>query len=56
LSGLKSLIFEALGLEKLKPKVARSAQLGSGLMFAGSFHHFVYLFVVTQFLSSVLVS
>jgi hypothetical protein len=23
LSGLKSLIFEALGLEKLKPKVAR---------------------------------
>jgi hypothetical protein len=31
------LIFEALGLEKLKPKVAR---LGSGLVFAGSFHHF----------------
>jgi hypothetical protein len=34
---LKSLIFEALGLEKLKPKVD---QLSSGLMFAGSFHHY----------------
>jgi hypothetical protein len=41
---LKSLIFEALGLEKLKPKVAR---LGSGLMFAGSFHHYLPRYVKT---------
>jgi hypothetical protein len=36
---LKSLIFEALGLKKVKPKVA---QLGSGLMFA------VFFFNKTQ--------
>jgi hypothetical protein len=29
------MIFEAIGLEKLKPK-----SLGSGLVFAGAFHHY----------------